>query len=172
MELYSLIFLYRFTDNIRPACLWQGMNLNISKVVATGYGYTGYASPQSEELLKVELDVIDQYQCNDLLEEKLSLTREKLIDSSQICAGVLRGGRDTCGKLKLNKKVKFINIYVSLGGDSGGPLQVTLSGNQCLYHIVAITSFGGVFCGFPQTPAVYSRVSAFLDFIEDNVWRN
>lgn len=87
----------RFTNNIRPACLWQGLNLNISKVVATGWGYTGYASPQSEELLKVELDVIEQSQCNKLIEENLSLSREKLTDKSQLCAGVLNGGRDTCG---------------------------------------------------------------------------
>ena len=75
--------------------------MNISKVVATGWGYVGYASPQSEELLKVELDVIDQSHCNNLIEDKLSLSREKLTDKSQLCAGILTGGRDTCGNKSL-----------------------------------------------------------------------
>jgi Trypsin len=66
-------------------------------VIATGWGTTGYASQQSEELLKVELDVIAESHCNLLLREKLSLTNDKLVDNSQLCAGVLQGGRDTCG---------------------------------------------------------------------------
>lgn len=82
--------------------MWQGQNLNISRVVATGWGYTGVSSPQNEVLLKVELDVIDQSQCNDLIEKNLSLSREKLTDKSQLCAGILNGGRDTCGSLGFN----------------------------------------------------------------------
>lgn len=72
------------------------MNLNVSKAVAIGWGYVGYASPQSDELLKVELDIIDQNLCNRLIEDKLSLSYDELTDRSQLCAGVLRGGRDTC----------------------------------------------------------------------------
>lgn len=77
----------------------------MTKAVATGWGFTGYASPQSEELLKVELDIVKKSKCNSLLEEKLSLSREKQTDNSQVCAGVLTGGRDTCG-------VKFKKLLI------------------------------------------------------------
>jgi trypsin len=47
-------------------------------------------------------------------------------------------------------------------GDSGGPLVAPTSGGL---RQVGIVSFGGVFCGLPSAPTVYSRVSSGLDFI-------
>lgn len=74
-------------------------------MIATGWGTTGYATQQSEELLKVELDVIAENQCNPLLKRNLALTGDKLVDYSQLCAGVLQGGRDTCGGKILSKNL-------------------------------------------------------------------
>jgi Trypsin len=63
-----------------------------------------------------------------------------------LCAGVLEGGRDSCS------------------GDSGGPLFFQNSWGQFVQ--VGITSFGDG-CARPNTPGVYTRVSAAMDFIKE-----
>ncbi|CAO1432212.1 unnamed protein product [Diamesa tonsa] len=138
-----------FTKFIRPACLWQSPNINQTKAVATGWGYTEAYGETSDELQKVSLDIIDNNKCNRITpQDKLS---NGIIDS-QICAGVLEGGKDTCQ------------------GDSGGPIQLRSKTNQCLYYVVGLTSRGS-FCG-TRTPSVYTRVSYYLDWIEQKVWNN
>ncbi|KAM3939318.1 serine protease 57 [Leptodactylus fuscus] len=49
-------------------------------------------------------------------------------------------------------------------GDSGGPL---VCGNQ----VEGAVSFSGFFCGDPRTPDVYTRVSAFLPWIQNVISR-
>jgi hypothetical protein len=68
--------------------------------------------------------------------------------AQQICAGVPGGGKDACF------------------GDSGGPLTTTRADGTTL--LVGLTSFGHG-CADPGWPGVYTRVSAFKDFIETNV---
>lgn len=76
---------------------------------------------------------------------------ERILDSSQICAGDGDGGeKDTCM------------------GDSGGPIQIHHGENQCIHHIIGITSYGSVYCGGES--GVYTRVSSYLDWIEKIVW--
>lgn len=41
--------------------------------------------------MKVELDLFDNDDCNRLLSDSLSLTPDKYLDDSQICAGILKG---------------------------------------------------------------------------------
>jgi secreted trypsin-like serine protease len=56
-----------------------------------------------------------------------------------------------------------------LPGDSGGPLQIKDSFNgEKFYTVVGVTSFGAS-CG-SQIPGVYTRVSEYLQWIEDIVW--
>lgn len=50
-------------------------------------------------------------------------------------------------------------------GDSGGPLQYKLNDT---YYIAGIVSFG-VSCG-STFPDVYTRVSSYIDWIEEIVW--
>lgn len=61
------------------------------------------------------------------------------VPHTTLCAMYKPGGRDTCQ------------------GDSGGPL-------VCGVTQYGITS-GGFGCGQPNTPALYTRVDKFLDFI-------
>lgn len=56
-----------------------------------------------------------------------------------------------------------------LQGDSGGPIEVTSRGNQCVHHVIGVTSFGKR-CGLPNAPGVYTRVSAYRTWIEGVVW--
>jgi secreted trypsin-like serine protease len=53
-------------------------------------------------------------------------------------------------------------------GDSGGPLQVRAYSPMCDFDVVGITSFG-LGCAEPDTPAVYTRVSKYVPWIESVV---
>ena len=68
--------------------------------------------------------------------------------TTQICAGHFEGKRDSCG------------------GDSGGPL-VALDREGRSYQ-VGVVSFGFI-CAAAKREAVYTRVSAFRDFILEHV---
>lgn len=68
-----------------------------------------------------------------------------------MCAGGNKG-EDTCS------------------GDSGGPLMDSkLIGAQMRKTVVGIVSFGPGTCGIEDQPAVYTKVSEFLDWILDNM---
>ncbi|KAF5278598.1 hypothetical protein FQA39_LY00640 [Lamprigera yunnana] len=144
----------QFTAYVRPACLNFNDNIKESKAVAIGYGKVSYDSATgSKNLMKVQLTLVSNFDCQKTFSTQ---TERKLIQSgiidSMVCAGDEVGGKDTCQ------------------GDSGGPLQVVLEEPYCMYSIIGVTSFGK-FCGFPNSPAVYSRVSAYVQWIEDIVWK-
>ncbi|TGZ37820.1 hypothetical protein DBV15_04785, partial [Temnothorax longispinosus] len=61
------------------------------------------------------------------------------------------------------------NPFIPFRGDSGGPLQRVLAEPYCMYSIVGVTSFGK-FCAFKDSPAIYTRISSYLDWIENTVW--
>lgn len=138
-----------FTRFIRPACLWQSNYINSTNAIATGWGQLEFAGERSDDLRKVALNIIDNNHCQQLYERSKKLRNG--IVSSQLCAGYLEGGKDTCQ------------------GDSGGPIQIVTPRNQCIFHIIGITSFGKA-CAAVNAAGVYTRVSSYLDWIESNVW--
>lgn len=139
----------KFTKEIRPACLWSQDNFGVNKAVAIGYGYTNYMSDTSNILQEVTLDIINRNICTKLVSRGRKL-KDGLIDT-QICAGVLKGGKDTCP------------------GDSGGPLQITLRNQPCIKYIIGVTSLGRM-CGISNSPGIYTRISKYIDWIEEIVW--
>lgn len=55
--------------------------------------------------------------------------------------------------------------YVILQGDSGGPLvQKNDNGDNV---VIGIVSWGVIPCGSENAPSVYTRVSAYLDYINE-----
>ncbi|RZF45062.1 hypothetical protein LSTR_LSTR002023 [Laodelphax striatellus] len=74
--------------------------------------------------------------------------------SKQICAGG-EIGKDSCG------------------GDSGGPLMSAQAIDDMppRYFIIGLVSFGVKMCGMSTMPAVYTRVSSYLQWILDNIRR-
>lgn len=77
-----------------------------------------------------------------------NLYKNRLDPKVQLCAGG-EEGVDSCG------------------GDSGGPLAYKQSTDSPWYQ-VGIVSFGTRYCG-QGTPGVYTRVAAFLEWIESNM---
>ncbi|GLH11250.1 Serine protease persephone [Gryllus bimaculatus] len=143
-----------FTASMRPACLHLSMDIAASEAIATGWGYTDWISPEiSDRLMKVKLPFQKTELCSKAY-KTLSNTfrlRRGILEESMICAGG-KVGKDTCR------------------GDSGGPLQLKLSTPYCMFGIVGVTSFGPKSCGKTISPAVYTRVSHYVPWIESIVW--
>jgi secreted trypsin-like serine protease len=74
--------------------------------------------------------------------------RDSMIGAGQICAGFVQGGKDSCQ------------------GDSGGPL-VTFDRFGCPYQIGVVSR--GFGCARPDAFGVYTRVSAYADWIRSKV---
>ena len=108
-SIYYDIALIKLTENvefnkfIRPACLWQTSNIENSKVLETGWGNPGDYDA-SEELRKFELDIISNAMCNKLLK---SNELNHGIVNSQMCAGILSGGSNSCNESKFANSLKF-----------------------------------------------------------------
>ncbi|KAL4703495.1 hypothetical protein ACJJTC_011297 [Scirpophaga incertulas] len=141
-----------FSGPIRPACLWSRNDYaHHTKALATGWGVVDTETRESsKELQKVSLSLLNNDYCDMLLQSSRNRHWAGFAPT-QMCAGELRGGKDTCQ------------------GDSGSPLQVASKDNQCIFRIVGITSFGRK-CAETGRPAVYTRVSSYLDWIEKVVW--
>jgi Trypsin len=132
-------------DTVAPACLWREDDIRFRELEATGWGATHNAS-RSERLMKVTLSTFSNSECSDFYEPTRRM--KEGIRPTQLCAGDSKS--DTCQ------------------GDSGGPLEIKLSGAKFLTpFLVGITSAGQV-CG-SQLPAIYTRVSSYIDWIEQSL---
>ncbi|KAJ8945606.1 hypothetical protein NQ314_009133 [Rhamnusium bicolor] len=135
-----------FTKFIRPACLYTKEEILLSSGVATGWGRTDFAGENSDKLRKVTLNIYERDKCAKTYQQNKDLPLG--ITSNMLCAGELRG------------RQRYM---------SGGPLLITKVGNQCKFYVIGITSFGKS-CGQQNTPAVYTKVSEYVDWIEQNIW--
>ncbi|XP_061719512.1 serine protease snake-like isoform X2 [Cydia pomonella] len=148
-----------FTELIQPACLWTSFDTSSLgyKANLTGWGVIETTGLQSSpELQAAEVDIIDSGVCDQLLRPFCSRLWCGLQDG-QICAGKLAGGVDACQ------------------GDSGGPLQVRIPGvnvpgQGTMHYVIGVTSFG-IGCARSNKPGIYARVSHYIGWIEEIVWK-
>ncbi|XP_014277134.1 anionic trypsin-2 [Halyomorpha halys] len=145
IALYKLI--NPLSENERPICLDTGSSLFDMKVIATGFGLNK-EQKYSDVLQKVGLRIVDQSSCTEKYKGILNNPRD--ISEHHICA--YDEGKDTCG------------------GDSGGPIQIHHSQYKCMYTLIGVTSFGANCSLDTNFPGVYTKVSDYLEWIEDNVW--
>ncbi|CAO1404264.1 unnamed protein product [Diamesa serratosioi] len=110
--------------------------------------------------MKVLLSNIDRKVCKQTY-QTYKLLKNGIIES-QFCAGELEGK-------KMIFTQYFLFIFSSCYGDSGSSLQIVMSQPYCMYRIIGVTSFGK-FCGFANSPGVYTDVRSYIDFIEKTVW--
>ncbi|XP_021921296.1 venom protease-like [Zootermopsis nevadensis] len=144
----------KFDGYVRPACLHVEQDIPTKMPEAIGWGLTDWiGSKGSDVLLKVGLNFVNPEICNDTFGPLIGgrELRVGITADSMLCVGDLNGGKDTCK------------------GDSGGPLHIRLSEPYCMFDVMGITSFGTI-CGSKNAPAVYTRVSHYVPWIESIVW--
>jgi secreted trypsin-like serine protease len=101
---------------------------------------------EPERLMEVKIPLVATDSCKAAYQGAPGV-----IDGRNLCAGVPEGGKDSCQ------------------GDSGGPL-VTQAANGRWVQIGVVSWGAG--CGRQGFPGIYTRVSAFSDWIRQNVGRD
>nr|XP_018898285.1 PREDICTED: venom protease-like isoform X1 [Bemisia tabaci] len=148
-----------FSLYIRPLCLQTKKTIPGTKGIASGWGrleagifLVESVGPSSPMLQKIQLPFVSHKKCNDSFKGNAGTAQlmNGIDDRIQLCAGAEKG-KDSCQ------------------GDSGGPLQISLG--DCMYSQVGVVSFGRI-CGTAGSPGVYTRVSAYIPWIEKIVWQS
>lgn len=125
-------------------CLPQELSTDLPSIDqpawAAGWGTLESEGMAPDELYNVRLRIYDESKCYRVFE---FIPKNW---TSQVCAGEYRGGKDTCQ------------------GDSGGALYTFY---QSRYVISGLVSYGEG-CGYVERPGIYTRVSAFLDWIYES----
>ncbi|XP_036334672.1 trypsin-1-like [Rhagoletis pomonella] len=141
------IALLRFTEPLklreplRPVCLAEaGKTYEGEMAVVTGWGAVKEGGFIADRLQEVQVPVMSQETCR-----KSKYGADRITDN-MLCAGYTEGGKDSCQ------------------GDSGGPLHVSHNGTKT-YQLAGIVSWGEG-CARPNAPGVYTRVTQYLDWIE------
>ncbi|KQS38389.1 uncharacterized protein Dere_GG12275, isoform B [Drosophila erecta] len=140
----------QYSDFISPVCLptLASHHNNIfldRKVVVAGWGRTE-TNFTSNIKLKAELNPVPTSDCNQRY-----ASQRRTLTTKQMCAGGVEGV-DSCR------------------GDSGGPLLLEdYSNGFSNFYIAGVVSYGPTPCGLKGWPGVYTRVEAYLDWIENNV---
>ncbi|XP_067012882.2 venom protease [Anabrus simplex] len=141
-------------EYVRPACLHVSRNIPVDAGLASGWGRTSnYNESMSDTLMKVAIPFRRKEECQEVYREERNKHNNVtgFDDETMLCIGNPKKPKDTCK------------------GDSGGPFQTVLDEPFCMYDILGVTSFGRSHCG-TSTPAVYTRVSKFVPWIESVVW--
>ncbi|CAL1684473.1 unnamed protein product [Lasius platythorax] len=136
-----------FTSMIHPICLPvddynRYRNLENTYPFIAGWGSVYFRGPTSSRLLQTQIPVRTEQECKTAFQN----FKGNVIDSRVLCAGYARGGKDSCQ------------------GDSGGPMMSPNPRDYKVYYVVGVVSYG-FRCAEPGFPGVYTKVTAFLDFI-------
>ncbi|KAM8972432.1 tissue-type plasminogen activator [Pelodytes ibericus] len=131
------------TESTRPACLPEPQ-LSLpewTECEMSGYGKLEEFSPfYSDQLKEGHVRLYPDRFCTS---ERMS---NQTVTMNMLCAGDTRNQDDACK------------------GDSGGPLVCPHNGRM---HILGIISWG-VGCGKKDTPGVYTRVTRYVDWIQEH----
>ncbi|KAJ8961848.1 hypothetical protein NQ318_021465 [Aromia moschata] len=142
------------TREVRPACLRLEKDIPQKSAIATGWGNVKFIGPSSSHLLKT---FFTTKKCNESYQSQIvrrkSSLKHGILDELMVCAGSSTAKKNTCQ------------------GDSGGPLQLlSIKNSKFLYTVVGITSFGRACTVGEDNPGIYTRVSAYVPWIESIVW--
>ncbi|XP_030564693.1 serine protease easter-like [Drosophila novamexicana] len=142
-------------QHVEPVCLPPARGSRANQLVSSaadvsGWGATEHNNQPSDVKRKAVLYVQPQEQCEASFRQ-LGYT----INNGQLCAS---GG---------------VNVDSCLG-DSGGPLTVEAYTPQKDHYVyqAGIVSYGKEICGETDFPGVYTRVSTYMDWIEQTINNN
>jgi len=135
-----------FDEDVSPVCFPTVQDEALppagTGVFVTGWGDTSEGGQESPTLKQVTVPLVDDDTCKKTY-------HSSFVASTMFCAGLKQGGKDTCQ------------------GDSGGPV-VYQDPATGAWKQVGITSWGHG-CAEPNEYGVYSKVSAYVDFINQYV---
>lgn len=140
-----------YNDFVKPICLPLSSTLRSKTHVGEAMEVSGWGKTEtvnaSNRKLKVRVNGVEKNTCNDVYRRQ---NRE--ISSTQLCAGGERG-KDSCR------------------GDSGGPLVALDNSNprQLSTYLVGLVSYGPSPCGQAGWPGVYTKVSEYVDWIQQTM---
>ncbi|GBM38026.1 Clotting factor B [Araneus ventricosus] len=139
-----------FESNVRPICLPSSPEIRRKKllgkeVTVTGWGDQDFGGKRATILREVSVKVINASSCDKSYEPVRGSTLPRGITRQFICAGVPEGGKDACQR------------------DSGGPLMLL---ENSVWILVGVVSFGFQ-CARAEYPGVYTRVTDYLDWLEE-----
>ncbi|XP_072273023.1 transmembrane protease serine 9-like [Pyxicephalus adspersus] len=141
----------KYTDYILPVCL-PTANVEFPPGLycwVTGWGtiMSGVGLPSPQTLQEAQVPLINTEGCDHLYHFNSDVSSsDPIILSDMICAGYISGGIDSCQ------------------GDSGGPLVCSHDGQWFLAGLVS----WGEGCGEVNRPGVYTRLTAYQDWIRMN----
>ena len=141
----------KFNDNVQPACLPDVASFDkarASKQMAVLSGWGGLKDTkfhgQSPDLLQfLPLPMFPDQKCGGFMDGGL--------DDGMFCAGYSAEGKDPCQ------------------GDSGGPLVMAKSSSDDTAVVIGAVSHGMGYCGEKGKPAIYAKVTKYLDWIKANM---
>ncbi|KAL6467884.1 hypothetical protein MHYP_G00235610 [Metynnis hypsauchen] len=143
VELSSPVVL---SERVTPVCLPSDIEPPAgTPCLVAGWGSLYEDGPSADVVMEAKVPLLPQSTCRSAL-------GKELLTNTMFCAGYLSGGIDSCQ------------------GDSGGPLifQDRISGRFQLY---GITSWGDG-CGEKGKPGVYTRVTAFTDWVLSEIQKS
>ncbi|XP_075168321.1 trypsin-1-like [Haematobia irritans] len=133
-----------WTEYVRPAALPKSGEIPSGEVQFFGYGQNtiGYPSTISNEVKKLPTSILDWQVCQELLPKDL------ILDERMVCT-------DQLARQSFCKE------------DLGGPLVIN-RGHDELALLVGIASWAYLPCAMKAYPNVYTQVSLYLDWIQEN----
>ncbi|XP_053546310.1 chymotrypsin-C [Bombina bombina] len=137
-----------FSDKIQAACLPADGELlaNNYPCYVTGWGRLYTNGPIADNLQQALLPVVDHATCS-----------QRDWWGTQVKATMVCAGGD--------------GIVSGCNGDSGGPLNCQASDGSWSVH--GVVSFGsGLRCNYAKKPTVFTRVSAYIDWINQKIASN
>merc|ERR1712021_249750 len=143
----------KFNDNVQPACLpdvasFDKARANKQMAALTGWGLLKDKTGDIPAHLQfVPLPMFPGVYPN----QKCGVLWDYSLADGMFCAGYSAGGKDPCQ------------------GDSGGPLVMAKSSSDDTAVIVGAVSHGMGKCGEKGAPAIYARVTKYLDWIKANM---
>lgn len=140
-----------FTEFVRPICLPNTEHVaNVSNEESSNYWAAGWGRTEYDYISPVKRKVLLNQAPVELCKPLLGRSTDSVLPWV-ICAGG-RKGADSCT------------------GDSGGPLmQIAREGENMNWFLYGIISLGKNPCGTEGQPAVYTRITYYLDWINANI---
>jgi len=133
---------FTFNEWVKPASLPSREEIHDGETHLYGWGQPkSYVFTAAKTLQTVTTQVVPYEKC------KSSLPDDAPIDPKNVCSDSLEQSISACN------------------GDSGGPLVIENEGAPS--ELIGIVSWGYIPCGLANRPSIYTRVSAYIDWISN-----